>query len=200
MAQVTLNPSKDCHMTNGVLANANQNTASLDIGEYNGGANDIRRTLIQFDLSSIPSGSTITGVTLRMYDSGSNLATNTRTMRVFRCRRTWGETTVTWNKYDGTNSWTTAGADDTTNDREGTDVGSISMPGTEVAGYNNITVTASAVQDWLTGSFSNNGFLIRMDTETDDLHRFDSREGSNQPQLVVDYELPVAGGFYYMSV
>lgn len=197
MAQVTLNPTKDCHMTS-TIATTNQDSASLDVGEYNGAVGDIRRTLMQFDLSSIPVGSTITAVTLRMYDTGANLATNTRTMRAYRCRRTWGETTVTWNTYDGSNNWGTAGCDNTTSDREATDIGSLSMPGTEVAGYNSVTITPSSVQDWFTGAFTNNGFLIKMDTETDDLHRFDSSEATNKPELVVTYDLP-GGGVYHIS-
>lgn len=199
MAQVTLNPSIDAHMTNGSQADINQDLGAWDVGEFNGASNDIRRGLMKFDLSSIPSGSTITAVTLRLYDIGLNLATNTRTMRCYRCLRNWGETTVTWNKYDGTNAWGTAGADNTTSDREAGDIGNISMPGTEVAGYVDITITASAIQDWLTGAVTNYGFVVRMDTETDDLHRFNGSEaGAFSPELVVTYDLP-SGGFYYMS-
>jgi len=190
MAQVTLNPSKDVHLTK-TVPTVNQDSASLDVGEYNGNVGDIRRALLHFDLSSIPSGSTITVATFRIYDSGDNLATNTRTMRAYRLLRAWGETTATWNTTDGSTSWGTVGAYNTTNDLEATDIGSVSMPGTEVAGYVDITLTASKVQEWLNGTLANNGLLLGMDTELDDLHRFNSDEGANKPELVITYTPPI---------
>lgn len=148
MAQVTLSSPSDTWLDN---TNATSNfgtNADMYVGEYGSGS-QVSRALIKWDLSSIPSGSTITGVTMRLRDIGTNLGTNNRTMRVYRCLRAWVETEATWNVYSSGNSWGTAGAANTTSDREATDVGSISMPGTEVAQYYDITLTASAVKKCL---------------------------------------------------
>lgn len=170
-------------------ANATTNYSTnnyFQVGEWNGGA-VIDRSLLQFDLSSIPSGSIITSATLRLYDQGTNLSSNDRTMRVYRLLRNWVENQSTWNVYATASNWGTAGAANTTSDREGTDIGSISMPATEVAGYVDITLTTSAIQDMISGgSFTNNGFLLKMDTETNDMHQFSDQTVSNQePKLVI---------------
>lgn len=199
MAQVTLNPSGDVHIA-AIFPTANQDGANLDVGENFGTTGDIRRALIRFDLSSIQSGSTITGATLRVYDSGTDLTNNARTMYANRSKRAWTETGATWNKYDGTNNWTTAGGGASSDDVETSNIGSVSVPNPPSAGYVSVTLTASAVQEWLDGTFANNGVMLSMGTETDDLHRFESSENTHQPELIVDYTLPATGGFYYMSV
>lgn len=68
------------------------------------------RFLLHFTL---PAGSgTISAVTLNLYQYvsvGTNTALN---LEVHELSRTnWTEAGVTWNKYDGTNNWTTAGGD-----------------------------------------------------------------------------------------
>lgn len=161
----------------------------LDIGELAGGTNN-RRSFIQWDLSSIPTNATITGVTFKIYDRGDDLANNDRTFDVFRVRRNWVESEVTWNVYSSGNNWTTAGCSDTTNDREGTAIGSIATTQPAAAGYVTTTFTASLVQEWLTGVFTNNGVVCIMQTATDDMHRYDGEDNANPPQLVIDYTTP----------
>lgn len=68
------------------------------------------RLLIHFTLAS--GSGTISAVTLNLYkvsgfgtDTGQNIEVHELT------RTNWTETGSTWNKYDGTNNWTTAGGD-----------------------------------------------------------------------------------------
>src|SRR3990170_1048895 len=105
MAQVTLTATKDCGMQSNDADVNKDSSGYVQVGEWASGT-EIDRGLFQFDLSSIPAGSTIDSATLRLYDRGTDLSSTTRIMRVYRCVRNWGETTVTWNKYDGTNLWT----------------------------------------------------------------------------------------------
>lgn len=201
MAQLTLNPSKDVPLQSD-QATTNQDGTALFVGEVKA-ATQTFRLLIQFDLSSIPTNATVSAATLRLYDEGTDLADNTRTMSAYRCKRTWGETTATWNTYDGSNNWGTAGADNTTSDRETTESGSISMPATEVAGYVDITLTVADIQAMVSGSYTNNGFVLRMATETDDCHKFSDRSGNttaNKPQLVVTYTAPSGAISGYFDV
>ena len=76
-------------------------------GEWNGGA-QVARTLLKSDLSSIPTSATVLSATLSLWVA-ADYADNTRTYRVFRQKRAWTEAGATWNKYDGTNDWQTAG-------------------------------------------------------------------------------------------
>ena len=197
MAQTTLISSDDTYIRSSVPTSNQEGAGSLFVGEYKSAVNDISHTLVKFDLSTI--AGTITAATLRMKDKGTDFATNNRTMRVYRMLRSWVASQATWNVYSTGNNWGTAGAENTTSDREATDIGSVSMPGVEVAQYYDITLTASAVEQMRSGSLTNNGFLLRMDTEIDDLHDFTDNTQTDKPQLVVTYT-PFEGGFIYMSV
>jgi len=163
--------------------------AFLTVGEWSGGTQQ-DRGIIKFKLDDIPTGATITSAVLRIYDEGVNYASNTRTMRVYRVLRAMNLDQATWNVYSTGNNWGTAGAGNTTTDREATDIGSISMPATEVAQYYEITLTASEIEEMITGGgFTNNGFLLKMDTEDNDMHQFSDETDANPPQLVITYSL-----------
>lgn len=164
------------------------------VGEYNGGA-QIGRALIKFDLSGL-SGETITSATLKLYDWGSNFADNTRDLRVYRVKRTVVITEATWNVYSSGNNWGTAGCADTTNDREATDIGSLSIDATETLDEEYaITLDTTAIQEMVDGDFTNNGFLLKMDTETNDMHDIQSNESARtaaRPVLVIEYSSSTA--------
>ena len=151
----------------------------------------VRRALLKFVLTDIPAGSTINSATLTLTVRIDRSA-NARTLSVYRVRRAWIETEATWNVYSTGNSWTTAGAADTTNDREGTDVGTVTQPASPAVGSTlSITLTASKIQEMLTGGiFTNNGFLLQVATESDDAILYDSTNvvtAADRPKLVVDY-------------
>lgn len=189
MATITLNPIADVKIIQTIpTTNFGTDADGLDVGEWKGGSGDVRRSLLKFDLSSLPSTSVISSATLRMYDIGTDLASNTRTMYANRSKRPWVETEATWNQYSSGNNWATAGGGTNAADVDFTAFGNVSMPATEVAGYVEISLNASMVQDWFDGTFANNGLMLSMGTEVDDLHRFTSRENtSNKPQLVLVY-------------
>lgn len=196
MAQVTLSSPSDTWLDNTNVTTNFGTSGDMYVGEYSSGS-QVSRSLIKWDLSSIPTGSTITGATMRLRDIGTNLSSNNRSMKVYRCLRAWVENEATWNVYSSGNSWATAGAGNTTSDREATDIGSITMPATEVGQYYEITLTAAKVQEMFNGTIANNGFVLKMDTETDDMHRFYTvNNGSLVPELVVDYDLPAPSGFF----
>jgi hypothetical protein len=152
------------------------------------------RVLINFDLSGIPEGSRISSATLSIWVLQDE-SSNERTLHVYRVKRANVISQATWNSYSTGNSWTSGGCDDTTNDREGTDIGSVSVSssltdGTEVQ----ITLTASKVQEMITGgSFTNNGFLLRVDVESSDAYYYYSTENANtsrRPKLYIEYNEP----------
>jgi len=168
----------------------------IQVGEWNAGA-AIARTLIKWDLSSIPADATVTSATLSIWTQ-SDASDNTRTIRAYRVLRTWVETQATWNAYSTGNNWGTAGCANTSTDREATDIGSVSVAhnlaaDTEVA----ISLTPAEVQEWISGALTNNGVLIQADTETNDLWTYDSTQGGDairRPKLVIAYTLPEAPG------
>lgn len=213
MAILTLQPDEttglDTFLRKGQPVTNQNGDGNIGVGEDNVGGDLVDRGLIQFDLSSIPADSVINSAVLTLTYSfaGNTDATNNRTMRVYRMLRAWEETTCTWNTYDGTNNWGTAGASNTTTDREASDIGSVACATTDAQfATKDVTLTASAIQEMITGgAFTNNGFLLQMDTETDDLYLFctsNNATASRRPKLVVDYTPPASaldkGHFYFM--
>lgn len=195
MPTVTLTANA-CTYIEQETATTNYNSAGfITVGEWSGGV-QTNRGLLNFNVSgaSIPVTATINSVTLRVYDEGLDYSSNTRTMRVYRLIRAFTNTETTWNKATTADSWATAGAGNTTTDREATDVGSVSMPATEVAGYVDISLTTASIQDVVAGSFTFRGYLLKMDTESNDMHQFsDENDVGQEPKLVITYTLPGAG-------
>lgn len=175
------------------LENPDTNSQAIpQAGEWNGGA-ATRRWLIKFDLSSIPKGATITTATFSIKEINSDLADFARTMRAYRVKQTVVFDEVTWNSYSTGNAWSTAGCGDGT-DRDTTEIGSHAFGDAPVVEYHEFTFTPSLVQGWVTGRLANNGIILIMDTETDDMHQFDPADGGDpSPKLVVTYSVP---GFF----
>jgi hypothetical protein len=184
MATVTLNPSAD------TLLNANQTTTnygsstSFYVGEDNAGSG-VWRSLIKFDLSSY-ADATVNSATLRLHVK-SDRSSNARAIRCYKVKRDWVESEATWNIYSTGNSWGTAGCADTTNDREASDMGAVTLANNE-SGWIEITLTASEVEEWLDGTDSNYGMLLKNDTENNDAYQYESSEDATYPpELVLNY-------------
>ena len=79
----------------------------LDVTTYH-------RGVLSFDISAAAVSPAISSATLSVYSDGSGDTPGTSTFTAKRLTRTnWTEAGVTWNRYDGTNNWTTAGGDAT---------------------------------------------------------------------------------------
>ena len=158
------------------LADSSFGSATLmDVQSLNdAGSKENRRSLVQFDVSSIPAGSTVSSASLTL--CATVVPASTRNYRVHQVTAGWVETTVTWN-----NQPATGGLTDT-----------ISTPATP--GCMSWTVTAD-VQDWIDGT-ANNGWRIRDATEggAGHLTQFRTREESvvtaERPKLDVTYTAP----------
>lgn len=182
----------DCYIQK-EAATTNYNNAYLLIGESNA-AVATYRSLIKFDLSSIPSGAQVSAATLSIWVF-EDVSSNARTLRAYRVKRNWVETEATWNVYSTGNSWGTAGCDNTTSDRDATDMGSASVGaavsvGTEIQ----ISLTTAEMNKFFDGTYTNYGWLLKVDTEADDCYLYDSSgslTAGERPKLVIEY---LAGG------
>ena len=138
---------------------------------------DVQRALVQFDLSSVPSGSTVTAATLELQATGID---GLLTIDAYQVQQSWSETTVTWNQRSSGTNWSTAGGA-----FDATPLDSIS---TNQTGIHSFDVT-SLVQDWVDGAAQNYGLLIGSpDGGGNRTVTYDSREGSVKPRLVIHYE------------
>jgi len=124
MATTTLYPDIDTRIIDGAFANNNYATNTAIVLGAGGDARK-DRALLKADWSSL-SGTIIDNIDLMLYQYSGAGAT-AMTVDVRRVLRSWGEATATWNKYDGTNSWGTAGCS-ATSDRDSTPLVSLSVP------------------------------------------------------------------------
>ena len=188
--KLTLQPDAtdgvDAPIINGsYAANNYQNFTLVALGTTHAlGVDTYSRLVASFDISTL-SGKTISGAALTLYSDGSGTATS----GTYTCKRltqtAWTEAGVTWNRYDGTNNWTTAGGDATsTNQVQVTANGNATslvftgmgpmVTAALAAGLTRLHVLVSGPE--ITGSSSYyNG--LTSDTAT----------GAERPKLVVDY-------------
>jgi RHS repeat-associated protein len=146
-------------------------------------------TYVALDLSSIPSNATITSATLSLWTS-NDLSDNDRTIRVYRLKTAFDESSATWNESASGVSWQSAGASGT-NDRESTDIGSVLVLANEADGTEKqISLNTTKLQEMVSGTFTNNGFIIIADTELNDRFNYkssDASTASQRPKLVIQY-------------
>ncbi len=183
----TANPTADTRMTN-TAATTNYGT---DTEIRLGNRLDVySRVLMKFDLSSIPISARVQTAKLRLYFT-ADYASVAPTFSIYRVKRNWVETQATWNIYSTGNNWQTAGCGGA-DDRESSAICSKVMTATETLNeYKEFDLTASAIEEFISGAFSNNGIFIKANTESAGNYNgygFNSREAaSNKPELVIEY-------------
>lgn len=161
------------------------------------------RGVLAFNLQTIPTGATITGVTLTL--NMSKTIAGDQTLSLFRLTKNWGEGTssspagngtsattgdATWiHTFFSTQQWTNPGGDFASPASASLSVGAeASYTWGSTAGM------VADVQGWLDTPASNFGWIvIGNETEFGTSKRFDSRENgtaANQPKLLVTYTPP----------
>lgn len=149
------------------------------------------RGLVKFNLSSIPSGATVTSAALRLYLNREGGAAYD--ISVHKVLESWDEGTLcnnngvaNWTVRSGTTTnWSTLGG------VFGAALSTTNIPRTTGV-YYQWTGLQTTVNEWLASPSSNYGFLLKAVTENiaDDRFEFDSREATNKPQLTINYTIP----------
>jgi len=152
----------------------NYDGSDLEVQKRN---NRPRRVLILCDLSFIPSTATVTEANLTLYNGNGD---NGRIVKIWRITRSWVESSVTWNDYDGSNSWATAGGDIAEQHGSGT-----------TAATTVIDFTAAEITQLIDGvTDTNYGWLIKFDSDESDSPRLDyawDDETGTAPLLKISY-------------
>lgn len=170
---------------------------------------DARRALIQFNLSSIPAGSTINSVSLRLSVIRTN-ATSPRPMTLHRLLGDWGEgTTVDPDRPNGGSGGPAANGDATWihqfrpgdlwsapgGDFSATASATTNVPTSGAFTWNTSSGLVADVLGWVNDPTSNFGWLIKdAENTAGTSRRFASRENSvanNRPLLTIDFTPPV---------
>jgi len=170
-------------------ANANTNFGTLETLCAEADSKDCR-ALVHFDISTIPTNSTITSATLSLYISSTSYSGGTtRSYSTHRVdtARTWTDIGVTWNKYNGSN-WASSGGDF---NATATDTQVVDGADT---GWVDWTVTADVTA--FTSGTENNGWLIKDTVETETAYQafFNSLDFTGsatlKPKLTVVWTAP----------
>jgi len=164
------------------VADSNYGTRVFgDVGAPTSGIGQ-SKTVIKFDLSTIPSYADIKSAILSLYyytkDASATFATN---LSVRRLTQSFNESTVTWNNFPSD---------------EGSNIGSTTVTQATSYGFVDVELTPSKITELINGTMTNNGFLIHNDNADQSGNRisFYLREWtteSDRPKLIVEY---VMGG------
>lgn len=171
-------------------ASAATNNGTATTLDAQSGSSANRRVYIRFDLRlcspAIPSTATINVATLRLY--ATVIPAACRTEDIFRSTASWTEPVITWNNQPfGTTI---------NNPSSGSRTDAITMgPACQntAAGYVNGWTVTGDLASWVAGSTTNNGWMIRDDTEGSATTRtatFSAKNAANAargPQLIVTY-------------
>jgi RHS repeat-associated protein len=171
---VVIDPSittADCTITNGSSASTSFcSSPTLDVG-FDGSR--ISRALLPFDLSGIPAGAQIYHSELDLYLESELNTTQLKTNMYAPAHRSTAA--ATWNTYDGTNAWSSAGGDYSA----GQQLEATHSPTGGSIGWNWWYPTR-LLEDVLDGSRPNNGILLKAENEsTTQLFHFTSSDSSN---------------------
>jgi TGF-beta propeptide len=170
------NPSLDTFVQSNISSSQSLAT-QLSSGTFDSGTTKAR-TLVKFDLSDIPAGSTIESATLSMWENHSFSCTGSR-VDVYRITDSWASG-VTWTNKP---AFTANPADSKTVAK--------GYSSSCASGWVDFNVT-SPVDYWKNSSATNEGFGIRAFDEVANSgwKKFASAEAGNPPKLAVTYNTP----------
>jgi RHS repeat-associated protein len=154
------------------------------------------RSLLKFDLSSIPSNAYVASATVGLH--AQSAVKNTVGVQLRRATKDW-TSGVTWRKYDGGKFWSAEGGDF---DATGSEVWTGERGGQ--AGWWNFNMI-DLTRRWVAGSIPNQGLLLKLiddkvrecsgNTCTERKASFDSSgaaESANRPVMTVEYFPPAS--------
>lgn len=170
---------------NGSAPTTNYGTSVyLQMGGLSGFQN---RGLVLNDLAGVPSNATITNPLFHIYYYNGY----ENTFAIFRLKLPWTAGGATWNKYDGTSNWNTAGAMGA-NDYDSTSLGSLACTG--AGGWKTASLDAALLLSicGVTPSFGGNwGLLLKGAEGTNTLSNELSSQSANfEPYLTFDWTAP----------
>ena len=144
------------------------------------GSPGVYRSLVKFDLSSIPAGANVTSATLDLYYSdatGSAGQAGANAAELKRITAPWTESAVTWSNQPAV-----------------TDDNMVSLPQTTSASQDYLGIDVQAmVQDMVDNPATAHGFLLKLETESGmasmKFASSDYPEAAQRPRLVVTYDV-----------
>jgi RHS repeat-associated protein len=149
--------TQECTLWSGASADTSFCNAPAEKVGFDGAKK--ARTLLKFDLSSIPRTAQVMDSSLLVHvPAVSNF--NSIQTEVHRVTRSW-TSAATWNRHDGTSAWSSAGGE-----FDSTVLSKTWPDGNGVPGYVKWTGLRGVVQNWVDGTNANHGVLLKQEGET----------------------------------
>jgi hypothetical protein len=165
---------------------------SIVVG-HNATASTWGRGLLKFDISAIPASANVVSAVLRLWTKES-FATNNADLRTHRMNRAWVENQATWTLYGTGLSWIYAGIwnpFEISADHEHVHLSSTLITSdTDEYVEIQIALGASSVQQWIDGTYTNHGLMLRMEQDAGDAWSFWSSHcavADYRPKLEIIY-------------
>jgi hypothetical protein len=161
-------------------SNTNYGTANiLKVGKTAAGLEF--KSLLEFNVSSIPSENTVTSAKLEIHLNYSSTDNNI-TIGVYRVTSEWNETEAAWYNRSQDTPWSTAGGD------------YIQLADSQqvanTSGWYNFTIT-EMVQGWVNGTYNNYGLILLSNDagngDYKDIDSSDSGDSSLRPRITIDH-------------
>jgi RHS repeat-associated protein len=190
---VSVGGSQNCWIESDSPKSTFCSQTGFDVGYQSEAPAHEHHGLLKFNLSSIPLAANVFDAKLGLYVQSKSTSTS-KPIGVYRVTKPW-TTGATWESYDGTHAWTTAGGD-YNNPSENSDA-SVNPSVGASTGWSYWYPT-KMVQEWVNGTNApagegaeNNGLIVKDETDNtiNNVLTFSSiRASSNQPFLEVKYE------------
>jgi hypothetical protein len=197
MPTVDIPMTSDAYLDSASPTANTETEATMYVGEQAGGT-DTTRTWIKPDFSTIPTGAIFTSAVLHLTPI-VDLSSNARTMSAHRCLRDVVANQVTWNIWKTSNNWATAGCSNSSSDYDGAVVlGTMTQPASPTLNTAlDMTLSASNLQKLFDGTYTNNGIILFVDTQSDDMIGYASTNHATsayRPTITITYT--TGGGFF----
>ena len=173
-----LGPNNGCTLDAANPTTSYCNTTDLGVGASGGNAQRSVLYYPGFTDGTLPVDAVISAAEM---DLPVHTRTGSVTVNAYGLTRGFSSS-VTWNKYDGTHNWTTAGGDFAT-----TPTSSATAPG--AGNTMALTLPTGLIQSWVNGGSTSNGIELKASNETGtNLVAFDPQNSFND-NIVVDWSL-----------
>ncbi|HVA60594.1 MAG TPA: DNRLRE domain-containing protein [Mycobacteriales bacterium] len=182
---VTLSDTGDSYIEGGSQASTNfDGVTPMCIG-YDGTYTAYQRVLMSYDVTgNLPPEVQVLNADLGLYVTSN---TGSVSITALGLSRAFTPSGVTWNTYDGTNSWTNAGGDTISGGP------TVAATVTTTSGYAHLYPTA-LVAAWLHGDHPQDGFLIKATSETSSAGKLcvtdNTAPAGQTPYLTVYWQMP----------
>ncbi|MCK4302639.1 MAG: DNRLRE domain-containing protein [Candidatus Eisenbacteria sp.] len=154
-------------------------------------SSDSRKIIVKFDLSGESLESEVVFATLSVYAFWYANPSHALSVDSYKVLQTWTEGGATWNTYDGSNAWGTAGCNEEGVDRSGTASDTTVMNDRHTWFTWNITSMAG---DWVTTPSSNKGVALKAQDQAGAFNCYSSEYVSEfrlRPTLTIWHHDPI---------